>query len=259
MNEVHATALVAAGARLGEGVRVGAYAVIEDQVEIGAGSSVGPHVVIHRRVRLGRDNRVYAHAVLGGDPQDVSCQAEDTWLEIGSDSVFREYVTVHRATKRDRPTRIGSNCYLMAYTHVAHDCQIADRVTLTNGVTLAGHVEIGERAMLGGLVPVHQFVRIGAYAMVGGHTGVRKDVLPFSLVAGEPARHYRLNVIGLRRAGITGERYRALEIAFRALRKGASLDAMPQTPDLALLRGWLAAPSRRGLTAFAGPQEHNIA
>jgi UDP-N-acetylglucosamine acyltransferase len=143
----------------------------------------------------------------------------------------------------------------MAYTHVAHDCGIGDRVILTNGATLAGHVQIGERAMLGGLVPVHQFVRIGAYAMVGGNTGVRKDVLPFSLVAGEPARHYRLNAIGLRRAGITGERYGVLAAAFRALRKGKSIEDLPATQEIALMREWLAAPSRRGLTGFAGREE----
>jgi UDP-N-acetylglucosamine acyltransferase len=259
VNRVHETALVAAGARLGEGVSVGPYAVIADDVEIGPGSHVGAHVIIHRFVRMGRANRVYAHAVLGGDPQDVSCQAQDTWLEIGDENVFREFVTVHRATKRERPTRIGSKCYLMAYTHVAHDCQIADGVTLTNGVTLAGHVEIGVRAMLGGLVAVHQFVRIGPYAMVAGHTAVRKDVLPFSLVGGEPARHYRLNTVGLKRAGITGDRYRALEAAFRLLRKGLSLDDMPQTEELALLRAWLAARSRRGLTGFAGRHEQTVA
>jgi UDP-N-acetylglucosamine acyltransferase len=190
--------------------------------------------------------------ILGGDPQDVSFAGRETWLEIGDDNIFREYVTVHRATSGSRPTSIGSKCYLMANTHVAHDCQLGDRVTLTNGVTLGGHVQIGDCAMLGGLVPVHQFVRVGAYAMVGGNTGLRKDVLPFSLVAGEPARHYRLNMVGLRRAGITGERYHALEAAFRALRKGRPLDDLPDTQELALLRAWLAAPSKRGLTGFAG-------
>ncbi len=255
MSRVHETASVAAGARFAEGVSIGAYAVIEDHVELGPGTSVGAHAVIHSFVRMGRGNRIYPHAVLGGEPQDVSFAGTETWLEIGDDNVFREYVTIHRATRIDRPTRIGSRCYLMAYTHVAHDCQIADHVTLTNAATLAGHVQIGERAMLGGLVPVHQFVRIGAFAMVGGNTGLRKDVLPFSLVAGEPARHYRLNAVGLRRAGITGDRYRALETAFRALRKGCSLDGLPETQEIALLRAWLAAPSKRGLTGFARRDE----
>jgi UDP-N-acetylglucosamine acyltransferase len=255
VNQVHATASIAAGARLGESVRIGPYAVIEDHVEIGDATVIGAHVVIHSFVRLGHGNRIHPHAVLGGMPQDVSFKGNETWVEIGDDNVVREYVTVHRATRADRPTRIGSNCYLMANTHVAHDCQIGDHGTLTNCVTLGGHVQIGERAMLGGLVPVHQFVRIGAYAMVGGNTGLRKDVLPFSLVAGEPARHYRLNVVGLRRAGIAGERYRVLEAAFRALRGGRSLDGLPETQEMALLRAWLAAPSKRGLTGFAAQSE----
>lgn len=258
MNGVHHTAVVAAGARLGEGVTIGPYAVIEDRVEIGAGSRIGAHVVIHSFVRIGRENRIHPHAVLGGEPQDVSFADRETWIETGDDNVFREYVTVHRATHENRPTKIGSHCYLMAYAHVGHDCELGDRVTLSNCATLGGHVQIGERAMLGGHVPVHQFVRVGAYAMVGGNTTVRKDVLPFSLVAGEPARHYRLNVIGLRRAGVTGERYRTLVAAFRALRRGRSLDGLPDNDEIAFLRAWLAAPSKRGLTGFAGQSEADI-
>lgn len=252
MTDVHPTASVAAGASLGEGVRIGPFAVIEDSVEVGANTTIGAHTVIHSFVRIGHGCRVHPHAVLGGAPQDVSYSGVETWLEIGDKTIIREYVTAHRATREAQPTRIGLQCYLMAYTHVAHDCQIGDRVTLTNCVTLGGHVQIGERAMLGGLVPVHQFVRIGAYAMVGGNTGVRKDVLPFSLVAGEPARHFRLNTVGLRRAGITGERYRVLQAAFRALSAGRSLDDLPESEEIAVLRAWLAAPSRRGLTGFAG-------
>lgn len=255
MNSVHDTACIAAGARLEEGVSIGPFAVVEDDVEIGSGTIIGAHAVIHSFVRIGRGNQIHPHAVLGGAPQDVSFTGEQTWIEIGNDNVLREYVTVHRATKPNRPTVIGSNCYLMAYAHVGHDCQVGDRVTLTNCATLGGHVQIGERAMLGGFVPVHQFVRIGAYAMVAGGIGIRKDVLPFSLVARQPARHYRLNLIGLRRAGITGERYQRLETAFRALRRGRSLDGLPDTQEIALLRAWLAAPSRRGLTGFAGQGE----
>ncbi len=255
MTQVHPTALISPGARLDEGVRVGPFAVLEDRVELGSGAIIGAHAVIHTFVRIGSQTHVHPHAVLGGTPQDVSYSGAQTWLEIGDDTVIREYVTVHRATTVGHSTCIGSNCYLMAYCHVAHDCKIGNRVTLTNGVTLGGHVQIGDRAMLGGLVPVHQFVRIGSGAMIGGNTGVRKDVLPFTLVAGEPARHYRLNTVGLRRAGVTGERYRLLEIAFRTLRTGHSLDDIPDSPEIALLRAWLSAPSKRGLTGFAGCAE----
>jgi len=253
MNYAHQTACIADGAILGDNVTVGAFAVIEAGAEIGSGCHIGAHTVIHAGVTMGSNNRVYPHAVLGGDPQDVSFDGEVTRLRIGDKNVFREFVTVHRATSLEWPTRIGSNCYLMANAHVAHDCQLADKVTLTNLATLGGHVQIGERAMLGGHVPVHQFVRIGSLAMVGGNTTVRKDVLPFSLVAGEPARHYRLNSVGLRRAGVTAARLSALKAAFRALRQGRrDLDALPDGPEIALLRAWLAAPSRRGLTGFAG-------
>ncbi|HKH20765.1 MAG TPA: acyl-ACP--UDP-N-acetylglucosamine O-acyltransferase [Gammaproteobacteria bacterium] len=255
MNRVHDTAYIAAGARLEEGVCVGPYAVIEDDVEIGAGTVIGAHAVIHSFVHMGRGNRISPHVVLGGEPQDVSFKGLNTRVEIGDNNVFREYVTIHRATKTDRPTALGSNCYLMAHAHVAHDCQVGDCVTLTNCATLAGHVQIGEQATLGGFVPVHQFVRIGAYAMVGGGTRIRKDVLPYSLAAGDPARHYRLNIVGLRRVSIVGERFRALEAAFRALRRGRSLDGLAQTAEIALLRAWLAAPSKRGLSGFVGQDE----
>ena len=249
-SSVHHTAIVAAGARLGAGVDVGPYVVIEDDVEIGDECRIGPHVVIHRQVRLGARNRLHAHAVIGGAPQDLSFKESDTWLVIGDDNVLREGVTIHRATRTEHPTRIGSHCFLMAYAHVAHDCRLGDRVILTNNVSLGGHVEIGDYCTLGGSAGVHQFVRIGAQAMVSAHALLRKDVLPFTLVGGEPVRHYRLNSVGLRRRGITGERYQALEQAFRALREGADLGAVPTTPETELLRAWLARPSKRGILGF---------
>ena len=151
----------------------------------------------------------------------------------------------------DTPTRVGSRCYFMAYSHVAHGCQVGDRVTLTNNVCLAGDVEVGDAAVLGGGCSVHQFCRVGTHAMVAGYVAVRKDVLPYTLAGGEPVRHFRLNTVGLRRAGIRGERYRALENAFRALRSRTDLRDLPDTPEVAQLRTWLAADSKRGLTGFA--------
>jgi UDP-N-acetylglucosamine acyltransferase len=248
---IHPTAIVAAGARIGRGVSIGAYAVVEAPVEIGDDCTLGPHAVVLGHVRLGARNAVHAHAVLGGAPQDQSFRDAETWVEIGDDNVLREGVTVHRATRADAATRIGSRCYLMAYAHVAHDCRVGDGVVIANNAALAGHVEIGDQCTLGGGAGVHQFVRIGTQAMVGAHALARKDVLPYSLVGGDPAKHYRLNTIGLRRRGVTGERYAALEAAFRALRAGESFDALAATPELELLRAWLAAPSRRGLLGFA--------
>lgn len=255
MAEIHETAVVDPTARLGEGVHVGPYAVIGEDVEIGDDTTIGPHVVIHPYVRLGRDNSVHAHAVLGDLPQDVAFSGEKTRLEIGDRNRIRENVTVHRASQPDRLTRIGSDCFLMAGSHVAHDCQVGDQVVLTNNVLLAGVVEIGEGANLGGAAVVHQFCRIGALAMVGGFGGVGQDVLPYAMVHGIPACHFRLNTIGLRRAGIKGERYGALESAFRALRAGdKELAGAPDTPEVRHLRDWLAMPSKRGIAGWTAPR-----
>jgi UDP-N-acetylglucosamine acyltransferase len=258
MAEIHETAVVDPEARLGEGVRIGPYAVIGGDVEIGGGTSIGPHVVIHPHVRLGSENSVHAHAVLGDLPQDVAFTGAETRLEIGDRNRIRENVTVHRASQPDRLTRIGSDCFLMAGSHVAHDCRVGDRVTLTNNVLLAGVVTVGDGANLGGAAVIHQFCRIGELAMVGGFGGVGQDVLPFAMVHGIPACHYRINTIGLRRAGIRGERYGALESAFRALRAGdRELGTAPDTPEVRHLRAWLAAPSKRGIAAWARPGGHS--
>ncbi len=250
----HPTAIIASGAELADDVVVGPYAVIEDQVSIGAGTVIGPHVVIYSHARIGARNRIHAHAVIADTPQDFSFSGEGTWVEIGDDNVIRESFTIHRATNTEQPTRIGSKCFLMAYTHVAHDCQLGDGVILTTYAGLAGCVEVGAGAIIGGGAAIHQFCRIGSCAMVAGHAGVLKDVLPYSMVWGLPALHYRLNSVGLKRAGVTGERYRALERAFRVLRAGSEPDLDETTPELQLLKSWLAADSKRGLTGFFRPQ-----
>jgi UDP-N-acetylglucosamine acyltransferase len=248
---VHPTAIVAPGARLGAGVVIGPYAVIDEGVEIGEGCNIGAHVVIQRQVHLGARNHIHPHAVIGGPPQDLSFRESDTWVVIGDDNILREGVTVHRATRTEAPTRIGSHCLLMAYAHVAHDCQVGDRVIMANNVSLGGHVEIGDQCTLGGSAGVHQFVRIGTQAMIAAHALSRKDVLPYALASDAPAKHYRLNTIGLRRRGVTGESYRALENAFRTLREGGDLREAPDTAEIRLLKAWLARPSKRGLAGFA--------
>lgn len=247
---VHPTAIVADGASLGEGVAVGPYAVIEKDVHVGAGTTIGPHAVIHRFARLGERNEVHAHAVIADTAQDYAFAGEETWVEIGDENLIREGVTIHRSTDPAVPTRVGARCFLMAYSHVAHGCQVGDGVILTNNAMLGGHVEVGDNAILGGGTAVHQFCRVGAFTMVAGVAGILKDVLPFTMAKGAPALHYRLNTVGLRRAGVSGERYRALERAFRALRAGGGLDDLPETPEIAHLRAWLAAPTRRGLAGF---------
>lgn len=250
---IHPSAVVAAGARLEPDVSVGAGAIIEDGAEIGAACTIGPHAVIASGVRLGVRNRVYAHAVLGAPPQDLGFDPNVVGaVQIGDDNVFREGVTVSRPTQPGGVTRIGSRCYLMANSHVAHDCAVGDRVIFANGAALGGHVQVEDGVFLGGGAMVHQFCRIGRLAMVGGLTGAAMDVLPFSMVGGNRARHYRLNLVGLRRAGVDGARLRALSEAFRRLRRRQPLEALPATPEIEHLRLWLAAQSRRGIHGFAG-------
>lgn len=249
--KIHPTAVVASGAELGKEVIIGPYAVIGSPASIGEGSVIGPHAVIHSFVQLGRHNQIHAHAVIGDTPQDLSFSNAETWVITGDDNIFREGVTIHRSTDPTCPTQIGNSCYFMAYSHVAHDCTIGQGVILTNNVLLGGHVEVGDRAILGGSAVVHQYCRIGPYAMVQGNGSVGQDVLPYSIVGGHPVRHYRLNTIGLRRAGIKGEHYRALEQAFWRLRNGADLNGLPETPEISYLRGWLAKKSKRGLHRFA--------
>lgn len=249
---IHPTAVVSPKARLHGRVEIGPYAVIEGPCEIGDGVRIGPHAVILPYVRLGEGVQVGAHAVLGGEPQDLSFKGQETWLEVGERTVLREGVTLHRSTREDRPTRVGVGCYLMAYSHVAHDCHIGDGAILTNNVMLAGHVSVGRGAVIGGGAAVHQFVRIGAGAMLGGMAGASKDILPFTLATQVPAIHYRLNTVGLRRSGVGGERYRALERAFRALRAREPLpEDLPETPEVRELRSFLASPSKRGIARFA--------
>jgi UDP-N-acetylglucosamine acyltransferase len=246
----HPTAIIAPGAELAEGVQVGPYAVIEDRVSIGAGSVIGPHAVIHSHARIGARNHIHAHAVIADTPQDYTFKGEETRVEIGDDNIIREGVTIHRSTQLDVPTRVGNHCFLMAYSHVAHGCQVEDQVILTNNVMLGGHVEVGAGAIIGGGTAVHQFCRIGPSAMVAGVAGILKDILPFSMAKGAPALHYRLNVVGLKRAGVNGARYRTLEKVFRELRAGAKPDLAQGTPELELLEKWLAAESKRGLAGF---------
>jgi UDP-N-acetylglucosamine acyltransferase len=211
------TARVGSGARLGEGVRIGPYAVIEDNVVLGPGTEVRAHAVIKRFTTLGAENVVHEGAVLGGEPQDTAYTGADSAVVIGDRNLIREGVTVHRATTPAGATVIGCDCFLMAYSHVAHDNRLGDRVILANNVTLAGHVELGERAFLSGGVGVHQFCRVGRLAMVGGHSKITQDCLPFVLTDGAPARTRGLNLVGLRRSGMTAPSVRALKQAYRLL------------------------------------------
>ena len=250
---IQPTAIISPEAHIEPVVEIGPYVIVEDHVRIGSGTRIGAHAVIRRFSVLGRDNFVDAHAVIGGDPQHIRFDDSDTGVEIGDNNVIREGVTIHRAFEPGCKTIVGSNCFLMTYSHVGHDCRVADNVMLTNNVVLGGHVEIGRSAVMGGGSGAHQFVRIGAFSMVAGFVPLRKDVLPFTMVGGDPVRHYRLNSVGLRRNGVDKERYRALEIAFRALRNGdRNFADWPDTEDVAYLRKWLSIKSKYGCYGFAG-------
>jgi UDP-N-acetylglucosamine acyltransferase len=249
--QIHPTAFIAPDVTLGDGLIVGPFAVIESGAVLGDQCRVGAHAVVHGHVRMGAGNILHPHAVLGGLPQDTGFNAETvSWLSIGDNNVFREGFTAHRATKENAETRIGSGCYFMNNSHVAHDCTIGDKTIFANNVAIGGHVEVGNNVFMGGAVVAHQFCRIGAYAIVQGTTGLNMDVIPFTLVGGRPARHYRLNTVGLRRAGITGERYNVLSAAFRLLRNKKTLDGLDETEELKFLKSWLAIKSKRGLHGF---------
>jgi len=248
---IHPTAYIASDVALPEDVTVGPFAVIESGVEMGQGCQIGAHAVVQQYVKMGDGNILHPHAVLGGLPQDVSFKPETvSWLKIGDNNVFREGFTAHRASKENGETRIGSGCFFMNNSHVAHDCRIGSHTIFANNVAIGGHVEVGDRVFMGGSVVAHQFCRIGSYAIVQGTTGLNMDVMPFMLVGGRPARHYKLNTVGLRRAGITGDRYNVLSAAFRLLKNKQSLDALEETEELKQLKEWLAVKSKRGVHGF---------
>ena len=251
---VHPTAIVSPDAQLGRDVSIGPYAVVEDRAVVGDGCEIRAHAVVKRHTRLGAGNRVHEGAVLGGEPQDLSFPGHETAVVIGDRNVIREGVTIHRSTKPGGATVVGSDCFLMAYVHVAHDNRIGDRVILANNVMLAGHVELGERAFLGGGAGIHQFCRVGRLAMVGGNAKVVQDCLPFVITDGHPARARGLNVVGLRRAGVTASQLRTLAEAYRLLVR-AGLGLEPALARMACLRD----PLVEEMMAFVRASERGFA
>ncbi len=216
-NKIHPTALIDPGARIGRNVSIGAYTVIEDNVSIDDDSEIGHHVVVLSGTRLGRGVRAHPGAVIGGPPQDLKYQDEETFLEVGDMTVIRECVTVSKGTKETGLTKIGSNCMLMSYSHVAHDCRLGDNVILANSVNLAGHVTIEENVIIGGLTGVHQFVVIGSNVMIGALFRVSKDIPPYVLAGGQPLSFERLNIVGLRRRGFSPNTIEAIGDAYHII------------------------------------------
>jgi UDP-N-acetylglucosamine acyltransferase len=237
MAQIHATAIVDPAAELAEDVRIGPYAVIGPGVRIGAGTTVGPHCVIEGRTTIGRDNRFFQFSSIGAMPQDMSHGGEVTELHIGDRNTVREFCTFNTGTfKEQGVTRIGSDNWIMAYVHIAHDVQLGDRTVLANGVTLAGHVHIGDWAVVGGLSGVHQFVHIGAHAMIGFQSHVSQDVPPFMTAEGHPLALRTLNLTGLKRRGFSAERIGLIKEMHRLLyRKGLALEQAEH--EIAALKG----------------------
>ena len=252
MSDIHPTAVVHPDAELGADVRIGPYAVIHERTRIGERCQIGAFSAVHPGVSMGEGNQVSEHVVLGGLPQDLGFDPDcPSGVEIGANNRFREFFTVHRSTREGEPTRIGSDCLFMISSHVAHDCVVEDRAIMANFTALGGHVQIGAGAFLSGHALVHQFARIGRLSMIAGLAAVAKDVLPFHLLGRDPTVHYGLNRVGLKRAGIEGERYRELEAAWRVLRGGGKAEELQGAgEEVAYLKAWLSEPSKRGYCAF---------
>lgn len=215
MTSIHPSALIDPAASIGRGVEIGPFATVGPGVTLDDGCRLGPQVTLERNVRLGPRVSVGQGAVLGGPPQDLKYRGEETWVEVGAETVIREYSTVNRGTSATGVTRIGRRCFIMTYVHIAHDCRLGDQVIIANGTQLAGHVAIHDRATLSGLVAVHQFVTIGSYAFVGGCSRVNQDIPPFVRAVGNPVELYGLNSVGLQRAGFGHETVRALKRLYR--------------------------------------------
>ncbi len=251
---VHPTAIVDAGARLAADVTVGPYSIIGADVEIGAGTRIGPHVVIGDHTRIGARNRIFQFSSIGESPQDKKYAGEPTRLEIGDDNTIREFCTLNRGTTQDAGvTRIGSHNWIMAYVHLAHDCQVGNHTIFANNAQLAGHVHVGDYVILGGFTVVHQFCRIGAHSMTAMGTILLQDIPPYVMASGNTAEPHGINAEGLKRRGFAAASIAAIKRAYKTLYKsGLGFDeARAQIageaaaePALLPLAEFLAVPGR---------------
>ncbi|BBO81387.1 acyl-[acyl-carrier-protein]--UDP-N-acetylglucosam ine O-acyltransferase [Desulfosarcina ovata subsp. sediminis] len=254
---IHPTSIVSPDAIIGEDVEIGAYSIIGPHVTIGKGTWIGPHVVIDPFVTIGPGCKIFQFAAIGAIPQDLKFGGEKSWVKIGANVTIREFVTIHRGTEPGGSvTELGERCFLMAYTHIAHDCHVGKMVVLANNTTLAGHITIGNYATVGGLVAIHQFVRVGDYAFVGGKSAVVKDVPPYVIAAGDRAVLHGLNRVGLKRHGFSDQTLSALKKTYRILfRYGLTLNEaisrihaeVEMVPEVKNFIGFIKA-SARGVT-----------
>jgi UDP-N-acetylglucosamine acyltransferase len=251
---IDARAIVDPAAEIDEGVRIGPFSIIGAGVRIAAGTEVGPHVVIRGETRIGRDNRIFQFCSIGEDPQDKKYGGEHTCLDIGDRNQIREFATIHRGTVQDGGvTRIGSDNLLMAYTHVAHDCQISNHVIMANAASLGGHVRIDDWAILGGFTIVHQFCRLGAHSFAAMGSVISKGVPPYVMVAGHPAHARGINTEGLKRRQFSNDQISRIKKAYRTLYSSDFLvkDAISQIeaacsdcPEVQLFLQFLRASER---------------
>ncbi len=254
--EVHSTAIIEKGAELDEGVKIGPYCIVGSKVKIGKGTIVHNNVVIEGDTVIGAENQIFPFTTIGLPPQDIKYKGEPTGVRIGDRNIIREYITIHRGSVGgDGYTEVGSDNFLMAYVHIAHDCKVGNNVIMANAATLGGHVIVQDHAVIGGIVAVHQFVRIGAYAMVGGFSGVGQDVPPYMMASGPRANLYGLNIVGLKRKGFSQETIEELKKAYRILFKEkltlkAALkkiqEELPYTEEIARLVEFINA-NKRGI------------
>lgn len=256
MSETHPTAVIQEGARIGEDCRIGPYCVIGPNVILGTGCELYSHVVIDGHTEIGSENTFYPFASIGLRTQDLKWDGGTTWTRVGSNNTFREYVTVHSATADGDATVIGSHNNLLAYTHVAHDCQLGDHIIMSNVGTLAGHVIVEDRAIVGGLAAVHQFCRIGTMSIIGGCSKVVQDVPPYMMVDGNPAATRTLNKEGLKRNGVNEDTQKSMRQAYRILFRSEQTftNAVKQVrADVA------TSPELEHLLAFIESSERGIA
>ena len=214
---IHQTAIVHPGAEIGRQAEIGPYCIVGENVTVGARTVLQSHVVVNGWTSIGEDCHIYPFATIGAASQDRKYSGERAFTRVGDRTVLREYVSIQRATGHDEVTAVGDDCLLLAYVHIAHNCTIADGVTMSNLAQLAGHVDVGAYATIGGQAGVHQFTRIGRYAMIGGATKLTKDVPPFFLIEGNPARPYGLNSVGLRRAAFSPEERNEIKKCYKIL------------------------------------------
>ncbi|ARU31034.1 acyl-[acyl-carrier-protein]--UDP-N-acetylglucosamine O-acyltransferase [Sulfuriferula sp. AH1] len=253
---IHETAIIHLGAQLGTNVSIGPYSIIGEHVQIGDGTTVAAHAVIHGHTTIGRDNRIFQFCSLGEIPQDKKYAGEPTRLEIGDRNIIREFCTFNVGTIQDvGVTRVGNDNWIMAYVHLAHDCQVGNNTIFANNASLAGHVHVGDYAILGGFTGVHQFCKIGAHVMTGISSVVFKDIPPYVMAAGQPAAPHGLNSEGLKRRGFSAAALAGLKRAYKILyREGLSFseaqtrlaELVAEVPEVALISDFLAQ-SERGI------------